>query len=295
MEEKTLNVIDLTMNTLENWYEVMVKMLPNFVLAIVIIILFAIIGRIITRSVKRMLKRLTHKEVIINLMGTILYVLILFAGIMIALRVMSLNGTVKSFLAGLGILGLALGFALKDITTNFISGIILAIRSPFEVGDRIVVDGSEGEVKEINLRDTEIISPQGEYIVIPNKIVMENAIKNRYYTGKRRLELSYRVHYEEDLRQIQQLALNALEDIPNRLKEREIKVHFYEFGDSSIEFTAQVWIEYHSNQDLWLSRSEAIIAVKEAFDTVNISIPIPVGVELEHVPIGNSTLDKPQQ
>src|SRR5699024_12065866 len=114
-----------------------IGMLANLVLAILTLIVFLVVGKLVRKAVNRLLHKVTDNKTIIDLLEIIVGVLIIGIGIFAALSILNLDGTVKSLLAGAGIVGLALGFAFQDIAANLISGILLSMRHPFGKGDII--------------------------------------------------------------------------------------------------------------------------------------------------------------
>ena len=102
-------------------------------------------------------------------MSAIIYSLVIIIGLMTSLNIMNLDKTVSSLLAGVGIIGLALGFAFQDLTANFIAGAFMAFKRPFEVGHKIETNGFIGKIDHIHLRSTTMITDGGLYVIIPNK------------------------------------------------------------------------------------------------------------------------------
>ncbi|WP_421762631.1 mechanosensitive ion channel family protein [Ekhidna sp.] len=268
--------INILQGKLENWLESITAMLPNFIVAVVVLVVFYFLARIIKTIAGKIFRRFYDKPAIRNLFTTIIHVAVIIVGLMVALNVLQLEKTVTSLLAGAGIIGLALGFAFQDISANFISGVMLAIRKPIVVGDIIEVDGYMGKVEDINLRVTVIRTFQGLHVIIPNKEVFQNSLTNYTKTNERRIDLECGVSYGDDLDKAKQTAVEALKDKSFLKKNEEINFYYTEFGDSSINFVLQFWIEYPGQPGFMNARSEAIMALKKAFDSNDISIPFPI-------------------
>lgn len=180
-------------------------------------------------------------------------------------------------LAGLGILGLALGFAFQEIASNFISGIILSINKPFTIGDIIEVDGNTGTVEFVSLRTTNIRTFQGQKILIPNKTIFQNAITNYTENGKRRVDLEVGVSYGDDLEKVQKVTLEAINSLDDILKEEAVQFFFTDYGDSSINFVVMFWTEYKKKHSEYMeAKHRAIMAINKAFNANDISIPFPI-------------------
>lgn len=270
------NAIDLILNKLENWGKHLVLMLPNILLALVLLILTFVVARLARNGLNKVMGRFSHSPAINNLVATLLYIGLILLGLFFVLGVLKLDTVVVSLLASVGIIGLALGFAFQDIAANFISGIIIAVQKPFRVGDMIETNDYFGHIERITLRTIDIRQVTGELVKLPNKMVFENPVTNYSYYQMRRIDLAVGVSYAEDLEQVQQIVIEALEDVKNRVKDRPIEVMYDEFGDSSINFKARFWVSYTKQVDYILAKSDAIIKIKKAFDQNDILIPFPI-------------------
>ena len=137
------DVYKLLTGKLETWMESAITILPNIVVALIIAIAFGFIARIVGNIAGTVMRRTFESRQIAGLLTSIVKSLVLIAGIFIALDFVGLKGTVTSLLAGAGIIGLAIGFAFQDMTENFIAGIAMGIRKPFEIGDVIKRVGTQ--------------------------------------------------------------------------------------------------------------------------------------------------------
>jgi len=121
---------------------------------------------------------------------------------------------ITGFIAGLGVAGFTIGFALQDIAKNFISGLLLLYWQPFKLGERVMISEFKGEVKEINVRDTVIETLDGELVVIPNREVFENPIVNYTHTRIRRRTVMIGLGYDENLDRAILIFLDAINSVP---------------------------------------------------------------------------------
>jgi small conductance mechanosensitive channel len=275
---------------LQGWVEAAILLLPNFVAACIITLIAAFAARLVRRGVRTVLARTSSYEQVNNLLASIAYVVVLAVGIFLALGVLELDKAVTSLLAGAGIIGLALGFAFQDIASNFIAGILLSIRRPFVEGNIIETGDHVGTVVEINLRSTRVRTFQGQIVIIPNAQVFQNPVKN-YSTGHRRVDVACGVSYGDDLIKARSLALDAVKALPMVDHERPIELFYSEFGDSSINFTLRFWTDFSKQPDFLNAESEAIIAIKQAFDDGGITIPFPIRT-LDFGIVGGERLDE---
>ncbi|MCV9385448.1 mechanosensitive ion channel family protein [Reichenbachiella ulvae] len=268
--------IDILQGKLENWLENLTAMLPNLVVAVLVVVFFYFIAKLLRAVAKKLLDRFVEKGAISNLFSAIIYLITMGVGLIIALNLLKLEQTVTSLLAGAGIIGLALGFAFQDITANFIAGVLMAFRKPIQVGDIISTSNYTGTVEEIDLRATIIRTFQGLHVIIPNKDVFQTPVTNFTKTYDRRIDLEVGVSYAEDLERVRDIAIGAVSKLPYLLPGQEVKLFYHEFGDSSINFTIMLWIHYPDEPGYLRARSEAIIAIKKAFDQNGITIPFPI-------------------
>lgn len=276
METEFVNVYSTLTEKLINWLETAVEMLPNMVMALLVLILFFVIGRLVRKAAKRMLTKATDNKTIISLLETVVGVSVIGIGLFIALGILDLDGTVTSLLAGAGVIGLALGFAFQNIASNFIAGVVLAIRHPFGVGDIIETNDFYGTVQKMNLRNTIIRTPQGQIVYIPNKSVFENPLENYTISGERRIDLECGISYGDDLEKAKEVAIEAIETLDNYDDDKEVEFYYEEFGGSSINFEIRFWVNFKSNSDFLSARSDAIIAIMKAFEETDIMIPFPI-------------------
>ncbi|PKR79821.1 mechanosensitive ion channel protein MscS [Brumimicrobium salinarum] len=267
---------DLIIEKLIGWVEKIVAMLPNFALAILVLIGFVLVGKLIRNLFSKLLMKALNNQSLSKLLSKILYVTIVVIGAFAALSLLNLDKTVTSLLAGAGIVGLALGFAFQDIATNFIAGFFMALKRPFKVGQVIHCEGHSGVIKHIGIRTTEIASFQGQEIIIPNKMLFQNPLINDSENVYKRIDLMVGVSYGEDLERVRDIAIEAVKDVPNRQEDRDIDLVYLAFGGSSIDFRIMIWVEFKSQLDFLKSQSEAIIAIKKAFDAEDIMIPFPI-------------------
>jgi small-conductance mechanosensitive channel len=270
------SIYELITGKVQTWLETTIEMLPNLAVALLVVIVFYTLAKLIKNVVGKMLGKVTNNKTVTGLAQTILGVLVIGIGVFIALSILNLDGMVTSLLAGAGIIGLALGFAFQDIASNFISGILLSVRHPFGVGDIIETNDLFGTVQKLNLRNTVIRTPQGQTIYIPNKVVYENPLMNYTNNGERRIDLSCGVSYGDDLEKARKVAIEAIEGLEARDASRDVELYYNEFGGSSINFTLRFWIAFEKLPQYWGAQSEAIMALKKAFDENDIMIPFPI-------------------
>lgn len=267
----------VALDKIQEWIEIFIGHIPNMAVAILIFILFFILARYSKKWTTKLFDP-TKNDVIKNLSTGLVYYCIIGLGIFIILDVLQLKTAVTSLLAGVGIIGIALGFAFQDIAANFLSGIILAYRRPFDILDIIQSGEYIGTVTQINIRDTVLRTYQGQEVVVPNKTVIQNPIINYTHLGQRRIDLSFRVSFTENLADVKEISLSALKPIKQIIRRDEINFAYIDFGHSFVNFEVRFWIKFRKEADFINSRTLAIIEIKKALDKNGISLPFEVRI-----------------
>lgn len=261
---------------IEQWANGFIELLPNMIVALLLLILFIILGKIVRKVVDKALLKTDSNKTIRDLLKAISYYAVLALGLFVILDVLQLKQAVVSLLAGVGVVGLALGFAFQDIAANLISGIIIAVRNPFYVDDIIEVKGVMGTVSRTNLRATIVKTFQGQEVYIPNKDVLQSNIINYSVLGNRRIDLAVGVSYGDDLSKVEDLVLETIHSMDGVIRKDDTVFDYVEFGSSSINFNIRFWIEYPDQPGFLSMRNAAIKKIKSAFDQHDITIPFPI-------------------
>ncbi len=260
---------------IQGWLEHLVLMLPNIVGALLIFTIFWLLARLAGAAAGRILGRTSSNQTLAGFVRKLVRVLVLAVGLVIALQVLQLDKAATTFLAGAGIVGIALGFAFQDLSANFIAGVGMAIRRPMQVGDLIETNEVFGTIEKIQLRSTFIRVPEGARVMIPNRKIFEQKLTNFGELGRRRVDIEVGVAYGSDLDRVEKVARAAVSQL-DRVPDSEIELYFTGFGDSSIDLVVRFWIRFRRQRDYLATRSAAIMAIKRAFDRHGITIPFPI-------------------
>jgi small conductance mechanosensitive channel len=246
--------------------------LPRMVIALLIFVCSLYAAGLLSKIVRRtMEKRKTDNEIML-LIVKITRWSVLILGTVAALQQVGFNLT--AFLAGLGILGFTIGFALQDVSKNFVAGLLLLLEQPFDIGDTIEVSDYIGTVATVELRATEIYTFDGQNVLIPNADVFTNPIKNYSRYSKRRFDLSLGVAYDADLELARATILEVLATLPGLLSDPAPWVVYHKFGESSIDLTAYYWVDL-SIGDYNAAIDTPITGITAAFAEKGIEIPYP--------------------
>ncbi|MGI9037531.1 MAG: mechanosensitive ion channel family protein [Gemmatimonadota bacterium] len=277
---------------IEGWMMGAIRALPNFIVAILILVVFFYLARFLRDLIFRLLGRVSEYSAVNRLLSTVAFTGLILIGLLFSLSVLNLSTAVTSILGAAGILGLAIGFAAQDTVSNLISGVMISVRRPLREGDLVDTNDTFGVVDQVNLRATVVRTPTGQIVFVSNKNVFQNRLTNYSRSGQRRIDLSCGVSYGDDLEKAKRVALEAVGALENRVQGRDVELFYNEFGDSSINFTLRFWINFSRSQAEYLAaQSDAIMALKRAFDDNEITIPFPIRT-LDFGALGGVTLSE---
>ena len=196
--------------------------------------------------------------------------LILLLGFIIAIAQLGIE--VAPLLAGLGIAGFIIGFALQDTLSNFASGMMILAYQPFDVGDVIEAGGVTGKVDKMNLVSTMVLTFDNQLLIVPNKAVWGGVIRNVTHQDKRRVDMTFGIGYSDDIPKAEKVLVEIVTGHEQILKDPEPVVRLHTLGDSSVNFIVRPWAKTPEYWDVyWYVTRE----VKRRFDEEGISIPFP--------------------
>jgi len=276
MEFDVNDALSTILTKIDSWLEQVAAMLPNLVLATFLFIVFLNLARLARRLFARIIRKAVEDVSIQRLLTQLVYYLCLSIGVFVVLEILDLDKAVTSLIAGLGVVGIALGFAFQDIAANFIGGIILAFKKPFNIGDVVEIDGTIGALDRTDFRLTVIRTFQGQEVYIPNKDVIQKKIINYTITGERRIDLQIGVSYGEDLERVQKITLDAIKTVEGVRTDKDIIFDYYGFGDSSVNYNLRFWIYFPGEINILVIINQVFIAIKKAYDAHDITIPFPI-------------------
>jgi len=252
--------------------------IPNLLTALVILIASLYLAGMLSRILKRLLEARDAPEGVTHLLAQLAYGAVIVFGSITALQRFF---DVTAFLAGLGILGFTVGFALQDVMKNFAAGVILLVQQPFHVDEFIGVNGFDGQVLEIDLRATEMRALDGRIVSIPNAEVLANPIVNYTRASRRRIELPVGVGYGTDTETARKVVLEALQNVPGYMAEPGPLIGFSNFGDSALELNTYFWIDTSQTNPI-VAKDAAFTLIKNALDKQGIDIPFPIRTVYMH-------------
>ena len=259
-----------------------IVMLPNLVAAVVVFAIFFFIARGIKFTVKRLTRRHRQARNLGLVLGRLAQGVTILIGLFIALTVVFPSFQPGDLIQLLGISGVAIGFAFRDILQNFLAGILILLTEPFEINDQIVFKNFEGTVENIQTRATTIRTYDGRRIVIPNSELFTNAVTVNTAFENRRLEYDVGIGYGDDIDRAKELILQAMYNLNGVLKDPAPDVLVMELGESTVNIRARWWISPPRRADTLDMRDQVLTAIKNNLTANGIDLPFPTQQILFH-------------
>lgn len=251
-----------------------VPMVMDWVMRIVLALAIYVVGKWITGRVTRLVRKLMQaREVdptLVTFLANIVQAVLLVAVIIAALD--TLGFPVTSLLAVVGAAGLAVGLALKDSLGNFAAGVMLVMFRPFTKGDFVDVAGVSGSIDDVRIFSTILTTPDNKQITIPNGQVYAGTITN--YTAKdtRRVDLTFGVSYDDDLKVAREVLTRVCTSHPKVLAEPAFNIFVSSLGDNSVNFAVRPWAK---TEDYWAVWGDVLEQGKAELEKAGCSIPYP--------------------
>ncbi|HUH28146.1 mechanosensitive ion channel family protein [Gelidibacter sp.] len=277
MKDELNKSFDSLVNKLLGWMNSIVENLPNLILAFLVLMLAYFLANHISKLTLKLLGNRVKQKSVSNIIARLTTVVIVMMGLFLALGILNLSQTLTSLITGAGVLGLVIGLALQGTLSNLISGIVISFREKIQIGNWVETNGFTGEIIDINLKNLTLKESDNNVVMIPNKLILDNPMKNYSLTSYIRVDLSCGVGYESDLEFVEKLTKETLEKTFEKIDDsKPVEFFFTEFGDSSINFRCRFWIEGTKSVHNLNATNKAIIAIKKAFDAEGINIPFPI-------------------
>ncbi len=250
-----------------------VAYLPLLLVAALAFVIVVLLGFLLAR-LKRPWDRLAPNAFIADIYRQILRLAFIVAGLVVALDILGATALLSTILGAAGIIGLAIGFAVRDTVENFIASVLLSIRQPFRPNDAIEIGGDEGKVIRLTSRATILLSYDGNHIRIPNATVFKSRIVNYSRNTERRFKFDISVAPNTDLAMALQVAQDTLNGLHFVLQTPAVNVWIESVGDSTINLRMTGWVD-QTDTSLVGARSEAIRMALIAFEQAGIEMPEP--------------------
>lgn len=237
-----------------------------------ILTVFYYLSRMTRKLLRKSLRKATvpvtslMEDMLVSMSGR----LILLVGLLIALGQLGIS--LGPVLAGLGVAGFIVGFAMQDTLSNFAAGMMILIYRPYDVGDLIEAAGVSGQVKSMSLVSTTVATLDNQTLIVPNSKIWGDVIRNVTAQQHRRVDMSFGIGYGDDIAHAERVLVGILQQHPKVLEQPEFTVKLHKLNESSVDFIVRPWV---NTADYWEVYWDVTRSVKERFDAEGISIPFP--------------------
>ena len=252
----------------------LVSNLPLLIIALTIFFAFWILASFISRW-DSLYEKFTPHVFLQSLLRQIIRGAILFIGFIVTLEILDATALLGTIVGVAGVMGLAIGFALRDTVENYIASILLSIRQPFRPFDHILLENYEGLVMKLTSRETILMTLDGNHVRIPNATVYKGIILNYSRNPKRRFTFEVGIDTSVNIEAACQLAIETLRQTPGVIPDPPVQCVIEKLGDSNVILQIFAWTT-QDRYDFQKVKSEAIRAVKTAFDQANYDMPEPI-------------------
>ncbi len=258
--------------TREELLAIAAAVVPKLLAASLVFLAFVVLLRVLQPALRAILRRASFAPALIHLLvdGVVRGALIVL-GLVMAASQLGIN--VAAALAGLGVLGIAVGFAAQETIANMIAGFLIFWDRPFKVGDWVTTQDRYGKVSDITLRTTRIRTLDNTFVVIPNKQLIGELLVNHSMYGEIRVNVSIGIAYKEQIAHAREVMLAAVAGVDGVMKAPAPSVIAEGLGSSSVDLVVRVWVDQAENEVPVKFR--VVEACKVALDEAGIEIPFP--------------------
>ena len=252
----------------------LIKASPLLLVGIILFALVTWFGSWLSNR-QKMWQRLTPNPFVAELLSQTVKVIFIVFGLILALSLIGAETILGTLLGGAGVIGIAVGFAVKDTIENYIASLMLSIRQPFRARDHIVINGKEGIVVRLTSRATILMTLDGNQLRIPNAEVFKSTILNYSKNPERRFSFELGVDTNDDPLAAIKVAIDVIRDLDFVLDKPKAVATIKEVGDSSIILDFKIWVN-QLETDFSKARSIAIREAKHALENAGFSLPEPI-------------------
>lgn len=247
-----------------------VALLPLAGIALIAALLVAGFGWIASRA--GLFDRLAPNAFIAEIYRQVFRLAFIVLAVVLALDILGATALLGTILGAAGIVGLAIGFAVRDTVENFIASVMLSVRQPFAPNDLVEIEGDMGKVIRLTSRATILLSLDGNHIRIPNATVFKGRIVNYTRNRERQFRFDIGVETDSDLGAVRKMVTETVAALPFVLETPPVLVWLEALNETGAVLTVTAWIDQHES-NFQLARSEALRRVKDAIEASGVAIP----------------------
>lgn len=259
------------LNQFTPYFHGLVELAPKIIMAAIVIVAAWLIARLIRNMTNRKLKKSMEDPLLAEFLATMTRTIIFIIGISLAFKIVGLSGITASIMAGAGITAFIIGFALRDIGENFLAGIIMAFKRPFRVGDFVETGAVRGRVVTLNIRDTQLKTPDGKDVFVPNANIIKNPLINYTIDGFLRFDFNVNLPAKADYNKIMKEIETAVESVVGVLRRRrKTEVYVSSITPGGVGVTVSFWIDtFKSKTTSEGIRSTVILRVQDIIENMH--------------------------
>jgi small conductance mechanosensitive channel len=248
------------------------RLLFRLLLVALIIVGFAYLSVLVRKGLTRAMQssKVTLSELLKAMIVSTAKNLVFLIGLLFALSQLGIS--IGPLLAGLGIAGFIVGFALQDTLGNFASGLMILVYRPFDVGDFVDAGGVRGRVDRMSLVNTTFKTLDNQVIIVPNNMIWQQVITNITAQRTRRVDLTFGISYSDDIDKAKEILWDVVRNHEGILEEPEPNIRVAALGESSVDLLCRPWVR---TDDYWDTYWDLTEIVKKRFDEEGITIPFP--------------------
>lgn len=265
---------------LDTWLDGFIRNLPNILVGILVFVAMIYISRWIGKGVKKLLVK-RGRDNFGEILGGFMRWLLTIVGLMLSLTIISPNLSPADLIAGLGVSSVAIGFAFKDILQNWLAGILILMRQPFEIDDQIVVNGFEGSVERIETRATIIRQYDGQRIVVPNSEIYTNSVKVITANELIRSQYDIGLGYDQPRDKAFEILRKTIKETEGVSAEKPIDILPWDQADSWLTVRVRWWTD-SERANVVKVFSRVILNTQNAMDDAGIDLPFPTNIEIQN-------------
>ncbi len=250
--------------------DVLMTMGTRVIYAAIVLIIGLILIRLIMRLIRKIMDKskteLSLRTFIESLSIALLYAILIFViGLTVGIKA-------TAFMTIFGAAGIAIGLALQGSLANFAGGLLILVFKPFKIGDEVIVNGIEGEVKDINILYTRIHDWRGEVYTLPNGNVANSAVRNNSAEELRRVQIELHFSFDEDFDRLREIITTEMKKHPDVIQEKPFQLWISNFQDYYIKTSARCWCK---NVEYWGVYWDIEEKLKKVLEKNNIKLAIP--------------------
>jgi small conductance mechanosensitive channel len=259
-----------------------IALLPNMILALIIFAIFFFVARTIKKFVRNLTRDRRQARNLGLVLGRLAQGTTILVGLFVALSIVIPSLKANDLVQLLGISGVAIGFAFRDILQNFLAGILILLTEPFQIDDQIVFKDFEGTVENIQTRATTIRTYDGRRIVVPNSELFTNSVTVNTAFEHRRLEYDVGIGYSDNINEAKRLILEALHETDGVLETPAPDAILVELAGSTVNIRARWWVQPPRRADALTLQDRVLTNIKNTLTANGIDLPFPTQQILFH-------------